>query len=57
MWIGSEGPDVANSSTNWAGGMGADWFGLGDDFTTANDATGTTKTAGNPFGLSVDVGE
>ena len=56
-FIGSEGPDVADSTTDWAGGQGADWFGLGDDYATANDPTGTQRTAGNPFGLSVDVGE
>ena len=37
--------------------LGADWFGLGDAYRTANDPTGTEITAGNPFGLSVDVGE
>ena len=50
-YIGAEGPEYDPNNP------GADIFGLGDAYRTANDPTGKTKTAGNPFGLSVDIGE
>ena len=51
VFIGAEGPEYDPDNP------GADIFGLGDAYRTANDPTGKTRTAGNPFGLSVDVGE
>ena len=39
-YIGAEGSDVADSTTDWAGGHGADVFGLRGAFDAANDPTG-----------------